>query len=94
MAAILSGGRLVNNTIIHKAQHAVSDLKLCEIHANRACNFLKFQAHLENSRPHKMILSIELLSTILKSDIVNDMDNKHPDIENSWILQSFPYGYS
>ena len=34
---------------------AVSDLKLYEIQASRACNFIKFQARLESSRPHKLL---------------------------------------
>ena len=34
---------------------SVSDLKLYEIQANRACNFIKFQARLESSRPHQLL---------------------------------------
>ena len=34
---------------------AVSDFKLYEIQASRACNFIKFQARLESSRPHKSL---------------------------------------
>ena len=35
--------------------NTVSDLKLYEIQASRACNFIKFQARLESSRPHKSL---------------------------------------
>ena len=38
-----------------KYLHAVSDLKLYKIQASRACNFIKFQARLESSRPHKSL---------------------------------------
>ena len=43
--------RLCNSLLLY----SVSDLKLYEIQANRACNFIKFQAHLESSRPHKSL---------------------------------------
>ena len=33
----------------------MSDRKLYEIQARRACNFIKFQARLESSRPHKSL---------------------------------------
>ena len=45
---------LYENREIHDKQ-AVSDLKLYEIQASRACNFIKFQARLESSRPHKSL---------------------------------------
>ena len=45
----------ISNFWILKRALPVSDLKLNEIQASRACNFVNFQARLESSRPHKSL---------------------------------------
>ena len=54
---------------------SVSDLKLYEIQASRACNFIKFQVRLESSRPHKSLCQQNSCQRYLKIHILNNVDN-------------------
>ena len=58
-----------------KGVTAVSDLKLYEIQASRACNFIKFQARLESSRPHKLLRQQSCWKGYLIFHIFNNVDN-------------------
>ena len=55
--------------------YSVSDLKLYEIQASRACNFIKFQVQLESSRPHKSLCQQNSCQRYLKIHILNNVDN-------------------
>ena len=49
---------------------SVSDLKLYEIQASGACNFIKFQARLESSRPHKSLCQQSCCQRIWNSTVL------------------------
>ena len=69
----------------------VSDLKLNEIQANRACNFVNFQARLESSKPHKLLCQ-QVIANVFEIPHFNNVDN--PKLQHaSWIWSSSAYGY-
>ena len=70
---------------------SVSDLKLYEIQASRACNFIKFLARLEITRPQKWLCQQSCCQRAWRIHIVKDVDN--PEIATLFMnMIIFPIG--